>query len=95
MRRWVVLGLVLVPAVLAFALSVVMLVSDYLLLAEATERFTRLAGNPAASAPAMIAAATGQDMHRINVFADGTWALLSGIWFAVGLIAWPRPQAGS
>jgi len=90
MRRGAVLGLVLVPAAAAFALSVVMLVSDYLLLVQATERFTRLAGSPATSAAAMVAAGWGQDMHRTNVFADGTWALLSAIWFTLGLMAWPR-----
>ncbi|MBI5830997.1 MAG: hypothetical protein HZB16_01630 [Armatimonadetes bacterium] len=93
MHRSVIIGLVLLPATAAFALSVVMLVSDYGLLVEATERFTRLASNPSTGAPAMIAASTGQDMHRINVFADGTWALLSAIWFTLGLIAWPKRVA--
>jgi len=89
MRRVVLVGLVLIPAAAAFAVSVAMLVSDYALLAEATTRFTRLAGDPAATPAAMIAASTGQDMHRINVFAEGTWALLSAIWFTLGLVAWP------
>ena len=93
MRRVVLVVLVLASAAVAFVVSLVMLVSDYLLLVQATEHFARLAADPATSAPAMIAAATGQDMHRINTFADGTWALLSAIWFTLGLIAWPHAAA--
>ena len=89
MRPAVLIGLVFIPAAASFGLSVSMLVSDYALLAEATGRFTQLAGDASASAAAMIAASTGQDMHRMNVFAEGTWALLSAIWFTLGLVAWP------
>lgn len=94
MRRGILVCLVFVPAAAAFVISGVMLVTDYAALVEATAHFQHLAANPATTPAAMIAASTGQDMHRINVFADGTWGLLSAIWFTLGLVAWPwRPPA--
>jgi hypothetical protein len=34
---------------------------------------------------AVFVAETGQNIHRINLFADGVWALLSAILGAIGL----------
>lgn len=93
MRRALLVSLVFLPATAAFVLCAVMLVTDYAALVEATAHFQHLAANPSTTPAAMIAAATGQDIHRINVFADGTWGLLSVIWFTLGLVAWPRGDA--
>lgn len=41
--------------------------------------------SPSSPVQAILLAEASQNAHRINVFADGTWALLSAILAAVGL----------
>ncbi len=42
--------------------------------------------------PTLFKAEAAQNIHRINLFADGVWTLLSGILAAIGLHGWVSSQ---
>lgn len=56
---------------------------DFALLRGAYAHLLKL--TPASSTQAILLAEARQNAHRINVFADGTWTLLSAILAALGL----------
>ena len=56
---------------------------DFALLRGAYAHLLKL--TPASSVQAILLAEAQQNAHRINVFADGTWTLLSAILIGVGL----------
>ena len=56
---------------------------DFALLREAYAHLLKL--TPAASIQTILLAEARHNAHRINVFADGTWTLLSAILAAIGL----------
>jgi hypothetical protein len=57
---------------------------DWAALEEAYQQF-ELATQQSAELTVVLARATQQDIHRINVFAEGVWFLLSLIIVAIGL----------
>ena len=79
-----VLWLVLVlPGVLGFVIFGVYAVIDYAALMQAYGEFARAARG--GDSTAIFVANASQNIHRINVFAEGVWSLLSALIAAVGI----------
>jgi hypothetical protein len=84
MRTVVLILLLVVPGVIGFLVFGIFAAIDYVALQSAYASFTRVAQN-LPSTSALIAAEAVQNIHRINVFAEGVWALLCAIYAAIGL----------
>ncbi|MGD9495736.1 MAG: hypothetical protein AB7Y46_05440 [Armatimonadota bacterium] len=99
MRRRVALILLLVlPGIIVMAMSGYFALLDWVALRDAYARFREVRASDARQS-AVFAAWAAQDIHRTNLAADGTWFLLGGVIFAIGvhgLCVLPRedrPQA--
>jgi hypothetical protein len=67
--------------------------ADYAALQVAYKQFAQVAHG--GSVAQIVAADAVQNIHRINLFADGVWALLSAIYAAIGLHGLCVPAMGS
>lgn len=72
---------------------------DWAELREAYPRLVTVAADRESSVKTIVVADAQQNIHRINVFAEGVWALLSAILAAIGLHGLyagrnPRPTRG-
>lgn len=83
MRTMLLVLLLVVPGVLGVIVFGLFAISDYMALQRAYAGFADAATH--ASLSAIVAADAMQNIHRINVFAEGVWALLSAIYAAIGL----------
>ena len=97
MRRYLLVWLLIVPALIGMAgfgygswLDWGLLRQDYV--------YYRAVSAGSASFQKVFVAESAQNIHRINLFADGTWFLLAGVIFAIGLhglCLLPKPAAGA
>lgn len=85
MRRTVLWLVLILPGVVGVLVFGTFAVQDYALLKVAQQHFVQ-AGQSATSALAVSLAYYGQEIHRINLFADGTWVLLSAIYAGLGVL---------
>ncbi|MBC8140990.1 MAG: hypothetical protein H7Y38_06065 [Armatimonadetes bacterium] len=76
--------LLIVPGTGCFAICLYYAVQDWTMLQRAYADFERMAGRETSLAILFVAEAK-QNIHRINLFADGVWALLGAIVAAIGL----------
>ena len=83
-RQWLLLILLVVPGVAGFIFCMYYAFIDWALLQKTFTNFTHLASGPADMKTIFVAEAQ-QNIHRINVFADVVWALLSAIIAAIGI----------
>ncbi len=83
MRYSVLMGLVILPGVAGVIIFGVFALIDWFALLAAYEQFEMV--RTAASLNTLLAAEAQQNIHRINLFAEGTWVLLSGILTAIGI----------
>jgi hypothetical protein len=85
MRRILLLAAVIVfPGLVGIVVFGYYALIDWATLQKAYQHFAEVV----ASSPTiekLFTAATQQNIHRINLFADGVWALLSAIFAAIGL----------
>jgi len=82
-NTWLMLLLV-VPGVIGLLVFGAFSIVDYIALQSVYAAFAHVAQNPP-STSALLAAEAAQNIHRINVFAEGVWALLSAIYAAIGI----------
>ena len=94
--RWVALGLVVVVGLGVVAVSGRYALQDWAALNREYARFeANVRGN--ADLASLVATEGLQNAFRVNVFADGTWALLGAILAAIGihgLCVMPRSPRG-
>ena len=83
MRYWILLLCVVIPGVIGLLVFGAYAVIDYTALQQAYTQFEH-AARSTWIASIMIADAK-QNIHRINLFAEGVWALLSALIAAVGI----------
>ncbi len=85
MRRRVALILLLViPGIVVMAMSGYFALLDWAALQDAYAQFREVRASDAGQR-ALFAAWAVQDIHRTNLAADGTWFLLGGVIFAIGV----------
>jgi|GEM_PF-791508 hypothetical protein len=81
--------LLLVCAVLPGAAGVLVFgyfaLVDWAALQDAYAHYRQVAASDAADLRAVFVAEAQQNIHRVNLFADGVWTLLSAILAAIGL----------
>lgn len=84
LRQGLLFILLIVPGVFCFLFCMYYALQDWDALQKAYQHFDQVASTSTNMSDLFIAA-TGQNIHRINLFADGVWALLGGIVAAIGL----------
>jgi hypothetical protein len=83
-RCWLLLVFLVVPGVTGFAVCMRYAVLDWAALQAATAHFARVAAAPGDLRGVFVAEAR-QNIHRVNLSADVTWALLCAVVAAIGL----------
>jgi len=84
MRRLMLILLLIVPSVVAMAAFGYFALQDWAALQPAYEEFREARAGGADARDLFIAWGT-QDIHRVNLAADGAWFLLAAIVFAIGV----------
>ena len=85
MRHAVLLLLLVLPGVIGVVVFTYFAFTDYDALIAAQRHFEQVAA-ASPSLPALFAAEAKQNLHRVNLFADGVWALLSAILGGIGVV---------
>lgn len=84
LRQWFLFLLLVVPGVLCFLVCMYYALQDWAALQKTYANFERVVGT-SNDMSTLFVAATKQSIHRINLFADGVWALLGAIIAAIGI----------
>jgi preprotein translocase subunit SecG len=84
MSRTVLWLVVILPGLAGIVVFGIFALIDWAALQAAYAHFERVASGHPAVAP-LLAAEAKQDIHRLNLFAEGVWTLLSAIYMAVGI----------
>lgn len=84
LRQWLLLLLLIVPGVVCFLVCMYYALQDWAALQRAYANFERVAGISSDMSTLFVAEAK-QNIHRINLFADGVWALLGALIASVGI----------
>jgi len=73
-----------IPGVVIASVCIYFALMDYSALCEGYRQFQAVA-NSQAGLRAVFVAYAGQDVHRINLFAEGVWALLGFLLMGIGI----------
>lgn len=84
LRQWLLFLLLVLPGVCCFLICMYYALQDWAALQKAYANFDRVAGT-SSDMSTLIVAEAKQNIHRINLFADGVWALLGAIIAAIGI----------
>lgn len=83
MRPWLLWLILIIPGIVGFLVFGYYAVLDYVALRQAYAQFDHAAQS--AVMTNIVIAEAKQNIHRLNVFAEGVWSLLSLLIAAVGL----------
>jgi hypothetical protein len=81
---WTLLLLTVIPGILGEVIFGYFALVDWSALQAAYAHYEQIA-NSSADLRAVFIAESNQNIHRVNLFADGVWTLLSALLMAVGL----------
>lgn len=83
-RRWLLFLLLVLPGVAGFIFCMYYACIDWALLQKTYAHFSHLAA-ASSNMNTLFAAEAEQNIHRINLFAEVVWALLSAVIAAIGV----------
>lgn len=83
-RQWLLFLLLVVPGVVGFCFCMYYAFIDWALLQKTYANFSHLAST-SSNMNTLFVAEAEQNIHRINLFAEVVWALLSAIIAAIGI----------
>lgn len=84
MRHIVLWVLLVIPGLAGIVIFGFYALQDWAALQEAYRHYIQVAQG-SSSMPALFIAESAQNIHRVNLFADGVWALQSAVLGAVGV----------
>jgi len=84
LRQWLLFLLLVAPGMLCFAVCMYYALRDWAELQRAYTHFARIA-NTSSDMRTLFVAESKQNIHHINLFADGVWALLGAGIAAIGI----------
>lgn len=84
MRSSILLWVIVIPGAVATTVFALFAWKDWVALQAAYQHFEEVVQS-SPDTPLLFIAEAKQNIHRINLFAEGVWALLAAIYMAVGL----------
>ena len=84
MRKFVLIAVLIIPGILGVIIFTAYAITDYMALIVAYRHFEQLSQSTHEMSALFVAEAM-QNVYRLNLFAEGVWALLSAILAGIGI----------